>query len=138
MVAQAAQTHHVGGTLPPVPDRQARQSSGSGQDHHVRRGNGAGYSVSLAREQHSYTLDQQRRSSCFCIAAAVRVAPDAMPSRTSGAEGGAGKRIGSNPDTAPRSAPYIIGKPAVATLDRTMSRFGDPCAFDRARFADRG
>ncbi len=31
-----------------------------------------------------------------------------MPSRTSGAEGGPGKRIGSNPDTAPRSDPYLL------------------------------
>ncbi len=41
-----------------------------------------------------------------------------MPSRTSGA-GGPGKRIGSNPDTAPRSDPYIIGKQnqtAIGTL----------------------
>jgi IS30 family transposase len=33
-----------------------------------------------------------------------------MPSRTSGAEGGPGKRIGSNPDTAPRSDPYVVGR----------------------------
>jgi hypothetical protein len=42
-----------------------------------------------------------------------------MPSRTSGAEGGPGKRIGSDPDTAPRSDPYLVGAgqgSAIATL----------------------
>jgi IS30 family transposase len=42
-----------------------------------------------------------------------------MPSRTSGAEGGPGKRIGSNPNTAPRSDPYILGsncRSAIGTL----------------------
>jgi transposase, IS30 family len=40
-------------------------------------------------------------------------------SRTSGAEGGPGKRTGSDPDTAPRSDPYIVGnqhKSAMGTL----------------------
>ena len=48
-----------------------------------------------------------------------------MPSRTSGAEGGPGKRIGSNPDTAPRSDPYIVGKnqhSAIGTLVERMTR----------------
>ncbi len=48
-----------------------------------------------------------------------------MPSRTSGAEGGPGKRIGSNPDTAPRSDPYIMGtsnRTAIATLVERTSR----------------
>ncbi len=49
-----------------------------------------------------------------------------MPSRTSGAEGGPGKRIGSNPDTAPRSDPYVVGpmsRSAVATLVERRSRY---------------
>lgn len=48
-----------------------------------------------------------------------------MPSRTSGAEGGPGKRIGSNPDTAPRSDPYVMGRrpSAVATLVERSSRY---------------
>ncbi len=48
-----------------------------------------------------------------------------MPSRTSGAEGGPGKRIGSNPDTAPRSDPYIIGagRSAIGTLVERTTRF---------------
>ncbi len=48
-----------------------------------------------------------------------------MPSRTSGAEGGPGKRIGSNPDTAPRSDPYVFGaRPsAVATLVDRATRY---------------
>jgi IS30 family transposase len=48
-----------------------------------------------------------------------------MPSRTSGAEGGPGKRTGSNPDTAPRSDPYIIGKDqrsAIGTLVERRTR----------------
>ena len=49
-----------------------------------------------------------------------------MPSRTSGAEGGPGKRIGSNPNTAPRSDPYIIGKnnaSAIGTLVERQTRY---------------
>ena len=50
-----------------------------------------------------------------------------MPSRTSGAEGGPGKRIGSDPDTAPRSDPYILGSTesgsAVGTLVERATRF---------------
>ncbi|MGB3171050.1 MAG: hypothetical protein WBB62_16550, partial [Rhodococcus sp. (in: high G+C Gram-positive bacteria)] len=46
-------------------------------------------------------------------------------SRTSGAEGGPGKRAGSDPGTAPRSDPYIIGpnRTAVGTLVERTSRF---------------
>jgi IS30 family transposase len=46
--------------------------------------------------------------------------------RLSGAEGGPGKRAGSNPATAPRSDPYIIGKgckSAVGTLVERSTRF---------------
>ena len=45
--------------------------------------------------------------------------------RTSGAEGGPGKRAGSNPGTAPRSDPYIIGlnKSAIGTLVERTTRF---------------
>ena len=48
-----------------------------------------------------------------------------MPSRTSGAEGGPGKRIGSNPNTAPRSDPYILGlnSSAIGTLVERSTRF---------------
>ena len=48
-----------------------------------------------------------------------------MPSRTSGAEGGPGKRNGSNPDTAPRPDPYIMGRrpSAVATLVERRTRY---------------
>ncbi len=45
-----------------------------------------------------------------------------MPSRTSGAEGGPGKRIGSNPDTAPRSDPYIIGKRNLTAIGTLVER----------------
>ncbi len=45
-----------------------------------------------------------------------------MPSRTSGAEGGPGKRIGSNPDTAPRSDPYIIGKRNASAIGTLVER----------------
>ncbi|MDE1675569.1 IS30 family transposase, partial [Nocardia gipuzkoensis] len=46
-------------------------------------------------------------------------------SRTSGAEGGPGKRTGSNPGTAPRSDPYIIGtdRSAIGTLVDRSTRF---------------
>ncbi len=48
-----------------------------------------------------------------------------MPSRTSGAEGGPGKRIGSNPDTAPRSDPYLLGRhwTQVATVVERTTRY---------------
>ena len=48
-----------------------------------------------------------------------------MPSRTSGAEGGPGKRNGSNPDTAPRPDPYIVGSAssAIGTLVERKTRF---------------
>ena len=48
-----------------------------------------------------------------------------METRSSGAEGGPGKRTGSNPDTAPRPDPYIIGlnKSAIGTLVERTSRF---------------
>ena len=41
------------------------------------------------------------------------------------AEGGPGKRTGSNPDTAPRSDPYIIGtdRSAIGTLVERRTRF---------------
>ena len=42
------------------------------------RGNGTGYSVSLAREQHPHTVDQQRSNFGSCLTAAIRGAPDAM------------------------------------------------------------
>ncbi len=45
-----------------------------------------------------------------------------MPSRTSGAEGGPGKRIGSNPDTAPRSDPYIIGRGNASAIGTLVER----------------
>jgi len=48
-----------------------------------------------------------------------------MPSRTSGAEGGPGRRNGSNPNTAPRSDPYIMGnqqRSAIATLVERRTR----------------
>jgi transposase, IS30 family len=45
-----------------------------------------------------------------------------MPSRTSGAEGGPGKRIGSNPDTAPRSDPYIIGRKNLSAIGTLVER----------------
>ncbi|WP_240483256.1 MULTISPECIES: IS30 family transposase, partial [unclassified Mycobacteroides] len=46
-------------------------------------------------------------------------------SRTSGAEGGPGKRARSNPGTAPRSDPYIVGKnqrSAIGTLVERQTR----------------
>ena len=48
-----------------------------------------------------------------------------MPSRTSGAEGGPGKRIGSNPDTAPRPDPYLLGRhwTQVATVVERTTRY---------------
>jgi transposase, IS30 family len=45
-----------------------------------------------------------------------------MPSRTSGAEGGPGKRTGSNPDTAPRSDPYIIGRKNLSAIGTLVER----------------
>jgi transposase, IS30 family len=45
-----------------------------------------------------------------------------MPSRTSGAEGGPGKRIGSDPDTAPRSDPYIIGRKNLSAIGTLVER----------------
>jgi hypothetical protein len=123
MVAQKAQTNHVGGTPSPVPDRTARQSSGSGRDHHVRRGGGASYPLPLAREQHSHTVDQQRRSPRSRIAAAVPGAPDAMkvarPVRWAGRGNGSGAiptpRPGPTPTSSPsrlipRSTPWWSGR----------------------------
>ena len=43
-------------------------------------------------------------------------------SRTSGAEGGPGKRAGSNPSTAPRSDPYIIGKGNASAIGTLVER----------------
>ena len=43
-------------------------------------------------------------------------------SRTSGAEGGPEKRTGSNPDTAPRSDPYIIGKRNLSAIGTLVER----------------
>jgi transposase, IS30 family len=45
-----------------------------------------------------------------------------MPSRTSGAEGGPGKPIGSDPDTAPRSDPYIIGRKNLSAIGTLVER----------------
>ncbi len=47
-------------------------------------------------------------------------------SRTSGAEGGPGKRAGSDPGTAPRSDPYIVGphnRSAIGTLVERQTRY---------------
>ena len=43
-------------------------------------------------------------------------------SRTSGAEGGPEKRTGSNPDTAPRSDPYIIGRKNLSAIGTLVER----------------
>nr|WP_182624970.1 IS30 family transposase [Rhodococcus opacus] len=43
-------------------------------------------------------------------------------SRTSGAEGGPGKRAGSNPGTAPRSDPYIVGRSSRSSIGTLVDR----------------
>jgi IS30 family transposase len=48
-----------------------------------------------------------------------------VETRSSGAEGGPGKRTGSNPGTAPRPDPYILGldSSAIGTLVERTTRF---------------
>jgi hypothetical protein len=90
---------------------------------------GAGNPLPLAREQHSHTVDQQRRNFSSCLAAAIRGAPDAMKVARPVRRAGRGNEPGaiptprpgptptsSAPAAAPRSAPWSSG-PA-----------GSPCA----------
>jgi hypothetical protein len=122
VAAQAAQANHVGGALPAVPDRKARQSSAGEWDRHVRRRHRSDYSVSVAGNQHPDTVDQHSGDPGPRITVANPWSAGCDESCTSGAEGGPGKRARSNPGTPPRSDPYRLWEPAVGGGDAGGSR----------------
>jgi len=64
-------------------------------------------------------MDQHHSTVGACVSSGNPGSAGCDESRTSGAEGGPGKRVKGNLDTAPRSDPYIIGKQnqtAIGTL----------------------
>lgn len=69
-------------------------------------------------------MDQHSGDLGRCVTGGSPWSAGCDESRTSGAEGGPGKRAGSNPGTAPRSDPYIIGtgRSAIGTLVERSSR----------------
>lgn len=78
----------------------------------------------MARTSHPHTLDQHSGDLGPRITGGSPWSAGRDESRTSGAEGGPGKRSGSNPGTAPRPDPYIIGvgRSAIDTLAERCSR----------------
>lgn len=104
---------------------RARGPSGNRGDRHVRHDHRRGHPLSVAG-QHPHTVVGHRGNHGFRIAVEVRGAPDAMRVARLMRRVGRGKRARSNPGTAPRSAPYIIGvsgRSAIATPVERPSRF---------------
>lgn len=131
MVAQAAQANHVGGSLPAVPDRQAREPSGSGRDHHVRHHYRCGHPLSVAGEQHPHTLVQHRGNYGSRIAVAVRGAPDAMrvarPVRRAGRGNGPGAILAPRPGPTPTSSAPVVPRSALLSNGPPGSRSWSTC-----------
>jgi len=83
------------------------------------------HSVSVAGEQHPHTVDRHSGDLGSPHNDGSPWSAGCDKSRTSGAEGWPGKRARSNPGTAPRSDPYIVGarqRSVVATLVKRKMR----------------
>ena len=84
----------------------------------------------MAGGQYPYTMDEHRGGTSRHLTGNPWSAGCAE-TRSSGAEGGPGKRAGRDPGTAPRSDPYVIGKggkSAMGTLVQRVSRYLCPVA----------